>query len=107
MRFVLTACSAIAVHMFTHPPISHWKSAAVPPNAWPQTRPLPAATDPSAEIFRWQVPTPERSEPGIELHPHYCDFGGAAKFGAPVIALMYFELRGCSEKKKAQKETGA
>lgn len=41
---------------------------------------------------------------GSSLFPHYCDFGDAAKFGAPVIALMYFELGGCCKKKKNKRQ---
>lgn len=40
---------------------------------------LPAATDPSDKIFRWQVLTPGGLSRGSSLDPHYCDFREAAK----------------------------
>lgn len=42
-------------------------------------RALPAATDPSDEIFQWQVLTQGCVSKGCSLGPHYFNFGAAAK----------------------------
>lgn len=93
------AAALFSAHTHPLPAISVGASQYTPTNPatscsdWPISGNFPVAgSNPQGSLSR-----------GSSLDPHYCDFGGTAKFGAPVIALMYFDLGGCSKKKKKKK----